>query len=218
MLKALTQRRRGRLEASMEAGAWSGPIFRDMSAGEDLEEAQPAGKRTALGRAIYNDIRWYLPSLLQVEDRMSMAFSLESRAPLLDYRIVEHAAIVPSTLKMKNMETKHILRRAVRDLLPAAVYNRKDKMGMPTPIALWFRGSLAGWVRSELSRSTIADSGLFDAGYVQACIDEHLAGQRDRSVEIWKLLNVAAWWRIYVEDSNGGIEQAKAGLTVGAPA
>ena len=106
---------------------------------------------------------------------------------------------MPSVLKMKNLEMKHILRRAVKDLLPDSVYSRKDKMGMPTPIAPWFRGSLAGWVRSELSAPQLASAGLFDMAYVQTCVDEHLSGQKDRSVDIWKLLNVSAWWRVFIE-------------------
>ena len=98
---------------------------------------------------MYRDMKWYLPALLQVEDRTSMAFSLESRAPLLDYRLVEHAARVPGVLKLKNLEMKHIFREAVKDLLPPSIYKRTDKMGMPTPISRWFtRHFFVLWMNS----------------------------------------------------------------------
>jgi asparagine synthase (glutamine-hydrolysing) len=108
---------------------------------------------------MYYDFKWYLPALLQVEDRTSMAFSLESRAPLLDYRVLEHAASVPSSLKMRGLEMKHVLRSAVADLLPADILARTDKMGMPTPIDLWFRGPLKDWVREELAPARVAATG-----------------------------------------------------------
>ena len=147
---------------------------------------------------MYVDMKWYLPALLQVEDRTSMAFSLESRAPLLDYRLVEHAATVPGALKLKNLEMKHVFREAVRDLLPPVVYNRTDKKGMPTPISIWFRGSLAGWIRSELQSRSVRSSGLLAPGYIQSALEEHISGRRDRSLDLWKLLNVATWWKLFM--------------------
>src|SRR5438132_8506389 len=107
-----------------------------------------------------------------------MALGLESAAPLLDYRLVEHAATVPSVLKLKNLEMKHVFREAVKDLLPADIYRRTDKMGMPTPTSVWFRGSLAQWVRTELQSESVRASGLLDANYIQAALDEHVSGQK----------------------------------------
>ena len=162
-----------------------------------------------MGAAMYVDMKWYLPALLHVEDRTSMAFSLESRAPLLDYRLVEHAATVPGALKLKNLEMKHVFREAVRDLLPPVVYNRTDKKGMPTPISIWFRGSLAGWVRSELQSSGVTSSGLLAPDYVQAALDEHISGRRDRSLDLSKLLNVATWWKLFIEPGASGAQSPR---------
>jgi asparagine synthase (glutamine-hydrolysing) len=134
-----------------------------------------------------------------------MAFSLESRAPLLDYRVLEHAALVPSSLKMRGLEMKHVLRRAVGDLLPPAVLARTDKMGMPTPIDLWFRGPLKDWVREELSPGRVAATGLFASGYVERMLAEHTEGRADRSLELWKLLNVLTWWRLFAEGEAPGL-------------
>ncbi len=146
---------------------------------------------------MYYDLKWYLPALLQVEDRTSMAFSLESRAPLLDYRLLEHAARVPSALKMKGLEMKHILKEAVKDLLPTTIYRRTDKKGMPTPIAPWFRGELNEWVSDELSSPTAR--ALFAPRYIEQAIQEHMSGKRDRSIDLWKMLNVTIWWRLFID-------------------
>src|SRR5204862_3809880 len=85
------------------------------------------------------DLKTLLPALLQVEDRTSMAVSLESRVPLLDHRIVELVASMPPMVKFKGGRSKHIFREAVRPIVPADVYGRTDKMGFPVPLARWAR-------------------------------------------------------------------------------
>jgi len=199
MSRALRGGRRGRLQASSTLGDWAGERFGEQLV-EMLEPSIPdesrSTPRTPLAAATSQDMKWYLPSLLHVEDRTSMAFSLESRAPLLDYRLIEHAATVPSALKMKGLTTKYVLREAVRDLLPPAIYRRTDKMGMPTPVAPWFRGELSSWVRSQLLSEEC--SGLLSLRYVEQAVAEHTSGKRDRSNDIWKALNVEAWWRVFM--------------------
>ena len=198
MLRALRSGRRARLRADTTQGDWAGERFADAQLEHTCarETDGEAGGMTPLTAATSWDMRWYLPALLHVEDRASMAFSLESRAPLLDYRVIEHAASVPSALKMKGLVTKHILREAVRDLLPPAIYKRTDKMGMPTPIAPWFRSELSGWVQSRLLKSE--QSGLLSTDYVRRAFSEHLSGKRDRSIDLWKALSVEAWWGTFI--------------------
>jgi asparagine synthase (glutamine-hydrolysing) len=208
LVRALRRGRRGRLSASASAGDWAGPQFEDLQANEPMSQSSNGG-RTALGRAMYYDFKWYLPALLQVEDRTSMAFSLESRAPLLDYRVLELAARVPSSLKLRGLDMKHILKEAVADLLPPAVLRRTDKMGMPTPIDMWFRGPLGPWVRSELSPTRVEATGLFAPAYVQRMLAEHAEGRADRSIELWKLLNVLTWWRLFAEGEAPGLAEAR---------
>jgi asparagine synthase (glutamine-hydrolysing) len=208
LARALRGGRRGRLTASAAGGEWAGPLFDGLAPTESAVQQQDDG-RTPLGRALYYDFKWYLPALLQVEDHTSMAFSLESRAPLLDYRVLEHAALVPSSLKMRGLEMKHVLRRAVGDLLPPSVLARTDKMGMPTPVDLWFRGPLNAWVRDELAPERVANTGLFAPGYVERTLAEHTTGRTDRSTELWKLLNVLTWWRLFVEGEASGLTEAR---------
>lgn len=203
MLKAILRGRRARLRASNELGPWAGPAFRQASAAQKPVAQTSSGhlkpgERSALGSAMYYDMKWYLPALLQVEDRTSMAFSLESRAPLLDYRLIELASRVPTPLRMKHLDMKHIFKAAVKDLLPASIVRRTDKMGMPTPVDVWFRESLAGWVREQLDSGEAREFGLLDRDYVLKALEEHQSGARDRSLDLWKMLNLVTWWRLHV--------------------
>jgi asparagine synthase (glutamine-hydrolysing) len=205
LLNALGTGRRGRLQATSILGAWAGPRFADdrrlMPDEKDcsIPGTQHSSLSTPLAAAQYADLKWYLPALLQVEDRTSMAFSLESRAPLLDYRLIEHAASVPSALKMKDLTMKRVLRESVRDLLPPPIYARKDKMGMPTPTALWFRGELSHWVEQCLTENP---SGLLAHGHVQQALHDHRTGIRDRSTDLWKMLNVEVWWKVFMSNDS----------------
>jgi asparagine synthase (glutamine-hydrolysing) len=97
------------------------------------------------------EIARFLPSLLQVEDRMSMAHGLESRVPLLDLALVEFVLSLPMHLRISGASPKDILRNAMSDLLPAEVVNRKDKMGFPVPIISWLKRDKSGQVEDLLN-------------------------------------------------------------------
>ncbi len=206
LLKALVRGRRARLRPTASLGGWAGSAIRKAH-GESLasEAVLPAGgvkpepaEVSPLSAVMRYDLKWYLPALLQVEDRTSMAFSLESRAPLLDYRLIEHAATVPAPMRMKRLDMKHVLKEAVMNLLPADIVRRTDKMGMPTPIDLWFRGSLAGWIEQQLDSPEVRALDILDLGYVRAALEEHRTGAKDRSLDLWKMLNLVTWWRLFI--------------------
>lgn len=95
-----------------------------------------------LNRMVYFDLKQYLPGLLHVEDRTSMAFSLESRVPLLDHRLVEWMASIPPWLRCRDYELKPLLRGAMEKQLPREIVERRDKLGFPTPTREWFDGPL----------------------------------------------------------------------------
>src|SRR6185436_6018504 len=98
------------------------------------------------------DLNTLLPALLQVEDRTSMAVSLESRVPLLDHRIVELAASMPPRVKFKGGRSKHIFREVVETIVPAEVSRRTDKMGFPVPLNRWYREEpVRGFVADTMS-------------------------------------------------------------------
>src|SRR5262249_46534441 len=112
-----------------------------------FDPVEPIWRRTqgwdGLSRLLYLDTKAWLPNDILIKaDRMSMAASIELRVPFLDYRLVEYAATIPSRLKLKGSRTKHVLKQAVRDLVPPTILQR-GKMGFPTPLAWMFQHHLA---------------------------------------------------------------------------
>ncbi|GMX57713.1 MAG: asparagine synthase (glutamine-hydrolyzing) [Candidatus Yanofskyibacterium parasiticum] len=101
------------------------------------------GYNTNLGQRIKEDVtRWSLPALLRYEDKNSMAFSIESRLPFLDYRLVEYMARLPLSQKMRNGWTKFVLRQAMKGVIPEKIERRKSKLGFSTPEELWLKKNL----------------------------------------------------------------------------
>lgn len=146
-----------------------------------------------LDRLLYTDTMVYLPDdILMKVDKMSMAVSLESRVPLLDYTVAEFAASIPARYKLKGSQKKHILKKSLKGLLPDTILYRK-KAGFSLPIASWVKGSLREMVCDVLSRDSLARTGLFNPDYVQNVIDDHMAGRRDNSRPIWGLTNFMLW-------------------------
>ena len=119
-------------------------------------------KRSLLNKMLSFDLNFFIPSLLQVEDRTSMAVSLESRVPLLDHRIVELAAKMPPTVKWKGGRPKHVFREAVKNIVPNSIWSRKDKRGFPTPISEWFNGPLKDYVHETMNSKKANERGLYD--------------------------------------------------------
>jgi asparagine synthase (glutamine-hydrolysing) len=134
-----------------------------------------------------------LPALLQVEDRVSMAASLESRVPLLDHRIVELIASVPPALKFKGGELKYLLKRATRDLVPPKVRARKDKMGFPVPLQEWMRGPARDFVGDVFSSRSALERELFDNRQVVDGLERENRFGR----QTWGLLCLELWQRAF---------------------
>ncbi|GAC1673797.1 MAG: asparagine synthase (glutamine-hydrolyzing) [Candidatus Acidiferrum sp.] len=144
------------------------------------------------------DIVASLPALLQVEDRVSMAASLESRVPLLDYRIVDLVTSMPAPLKFKGAEMKYALKKAIGDILPPRILNRKDKMGFPVPLHLWARGRAQEFMRETLLSSECRSRGMYDITSVEKLFDsEQPYGRR-----LWGLLNLELWHRQFIDASH----------------
>jgi len=147
-------------------------------------------------KMVHFDLSANLPALLHVEDRVSMACSLESRVPLLDRRIVELVAGMPPGMKFKGAEMKYILKRAVRDVLPAPILERKDKMGFPVPLHLWARKDLRSFFRDILLSERSRTRGLFDPVCMEKLIDEEDAFGR----KLWGLINIELWYREFIDN------------------
>jgi len=141
------------------------------------------------------DLVTNLPALLHVEDRVSMAVSLESRVPLLDWRIVDLVTRMPPPMKFKGAEMKYVLKRAVADLIPAPVLARKDKMGFPVPLHLWMRGTAGEFVRDVLLGRACRERGLFDPVQVERLLRHDAPFDR----RLWGLLNLELWFQIFLD-------------------
>lgn len=172
----------------------------------------PAGLSTA-GDLLTYDVQNYLPALLTVEDRTSMAASLESRVPLLDFRIAELAQKLPADLRMPaGTANKPVLRRAVQGITPSFVLDRKDKKGFPTPLGAWLRGEGRATAHTVLLGPTSRTAGrLFHRQVVEHLLDTHWQGA-DRSRQLWMLLNVEFWFRTFIDPDSEGESLHTGGL------
>lgn len=153
-----------------------------------------------LSKILYTDVKTYLPGGILVKvDRMSMANSLEVRAPILDKDIIEFAATLPSEMKFKNGEKKHILKEAFKPLLPDDVLYRK-KMGFSVPLATWFREHIKSIAERYLFGYSTGVHEYFHTDTITQWWDEHQAESHDHSHLLWSLLMFQMWYVKYMEN------------------
>jgi asparagine synthase (glutamine-hydrolysing) len=169
---------------------------------EPHEEVVTAiGQAPRLGpidRLIYQHCKFYLDGQnLVTVDRASMACGLEVRAPFLDRALVELACRIPSRLKLVGWQTKYILKRALRDLLPKAILTRR-KQGFGAPIGLWLRSPLRWALEERLAPERVARLGLFNPETTTRLVTEHLNGVRDHRKVLWALMMFDAWREHYL--------------------
>jgi len=141
----------------------------------------------------------YLPDdILAKVDRTSMAVSLESRVPLLDHRLLEFVATIPSSLKLVGGVGKHILKRAMAGRLPAEILTRR-KMGFGVPLGAWFRGELHDMTHDLLLDPRTRQRGIFNPSWVEGLLRTHDSGRRDCSARLWAVLCLELWMRRWVD-------------------
>ncbi len=145
------------------------------------------------------DTEWYLPTDLLVKmDIATMANGLEARSPFLDHHLVEFVARLPSRFKLRGTVSKHLLKRAVADLVPAANLSRA-KRGFAVPIGRWFRGELREFMADHLLGHRASERGLFERPVIERLIDDHLRGRADRAHHLWVLLMLELWHREFID-------------------
>ncbi len=154
-----------------------------------------APTRNELERLVYLYAKTYLQDDILVKvDRASMACSLEVRAPFLDVDLVEFLGRVPPRLKLRRFETKHLLKEAMKDVLPPGIATRSKK-GFGIPVAQWLKGELREAVTDELSPDRLRSQGIFEPAEVQRLLSEHLTGRRDHRKQLWTLFMFQLWHR-----------------------
>jgi asparagine synthase (glutamine-hydrolysing) len=155
-----------------------------------------------LRRLMDVDLATQMPEdLLLLTDKMSMAVSLECRVPLLDQRLVKLAARIPGAVKMHDGELKHLMKRALRGVLPEQILTR-EKRGFGAPIGAWFKAELAALVRDLLSKEVLQRRGLLDPEIVQRTVREHETQQADRTDHLLALINLELWCRLYLDGAS----------------
>ena len=150
--------------------------------------AARANTDDALALVQYIDMQTYLVGDINTKvDRASMAHSLEVREPLMDHELVEWAATLPSSLKLRGSNGKRILKKAMEPRLPHDVLYR-PKMGFSVPLARWFRGPLRQRMRQALLDGPMLEGGLINGDVVRQLVEEHESGRSDHSTAMWSLL------------------------------
>jgi len=152
-------------------------------------------------RMSYFDIKTVLPALLQVEDRTSMAVSLESRVPLLDHRIVELSSRVSPAIKYKGLESKYLLKKATTNIIPKEILDRKDKIGFAVPLDKLYKNKV---VKNFLREILLGKKAKERAIYNIAGIEKLLESEKEFGRQIWGLLCLELWFQIFIDYNYDG--------------
>ena len=156
-----------------------------------------------LDRCVSIDFASYLPDDILVKlDRMTMANSLEGRAPFLSHRLVEFAVRLPDALRVRDGRGKHLLRRTAARWLPPEVLN-KPKQGFAIPLGQWFRGPLAALAGDLFASRAFRDRGLLQPEAARRYLDGHLRGDADHGELLWSMVSLELWARRYLDTGSG---------------
>ena len=152
-------------------------------------------------RALCGDFSTYFPDQLLVKaDVSSMAHSLEARSPLLDTEMIEFAATIPTALRLRGWETKHLLKRLASRFVPPEVLYRR-KRGFVMPASSWLRGAMAPYVRAALDSPSFHDRGWVRPEFTRRLLDEHQRGVHDWGDPLFTLLVLELWARLALDES-----------------
>jgi asparagine synthase (glutamine-hydrolysing) len=154
---------------------------------------------SGVNQLVYVDLKTSLPDdLLVLTDKMTMAASIECRAPFLDHELVEMTASMPGDLKVRGFKLKYILKKALHPWLPQEILHRK-KRGFGAPMGSWIRSDLSGLMDGLLSETQVRQRGLFNPTVVADLIAKHKAQKADYTDHLLALVNLELWCRIFLD-------------------
>ena len=195
----------GMFEPEVKTRLYSGDFLRRVNGHDPFASFRAAyadcSSADPLDRSMYVDARTYMiDDVLTKVDRMSMAVSLEAREPLLDHKLLEFAARVPSSLKLKNGQSKYLLRRGLEGRVPRSIVER-TKRGFEAPIGEWLRGPLAAMVTELLLDGRLRQRGLFNMPEVTRLWTEHRDGRADHRHRLWQMTMLEMWFRTFIDSA-----------------
>jgi asparagine synthase (glutamine-hydrolysing) len=152
--------------------------------------------KSYINKMTHFDLKTLLPALLQVEDRMSMISSIESRVPLLDHRIIDLVTTMPPAIKFNEGQTKYIFKKTLRNKVPAEILDRKDKMGFPVPLNEWMSDkTFQSYVRDLLGSKKARERGIFKTGVEDMLLHKN----NNYGRQLWGVLSLEMWFQTFFE-------------------
>jgi len=163
---------------------------------DTISKMMKDSQKSILENSMMQLVNTSVPALLHYEDRDSMAHSIESRVPFLDYRLVEFVIGLPDSYKIKDARTKFVMREAMKGIIPGKIENRHDKLGFMSPEEVWIRNNPEIF-RSELEEACSRLSEMVDRNKVLAWFDERIASEKNFGYSFWKLISVGRWMKVF---------------------
>jgi asparagine synthase (glutamine-hydrolysing) len=200
--------------AEQRAQFFSPQVLRETSGHDPYDSfcrvVEPARSiRDPIRRALHFEAKTFLHGLLVIEDKLSMAHSLESRVPLLDHALVDFVTTLPTRYLInhqwdknpsgdENLAGKYLFRRAMEGVLPDRIL-LKRKQGFSAPEQSWYQGPLMNYVKTILLDRKTLSRGFFQEAFVRRVLDEHLSGAVNHRLLIWSLLSFEFWNRLFMD-------------------
>ena len=188
----LSQRRR---YAALKSNEWFSDDFKEGVCVDDQESPDKDLQSVLLAETT----KYPLPLYLRIEDRNSMAHSVEARLPFLDYRLVKFAFSLPDDWRVGATKGKILLREAGRGRIPEVVRSRAEKMGFPTPWTRWFREDLYEPIGDLLSTQRMRERGMFNADFVRCALEKHRSGEADFAEPLFRIAQFELWADLFNE-------------------
>jgi asparagine synthase (glutamine-hydrolysing) len=181
--------------AKLRLNGWRAKLFADQQSSELATDVDRRNSR--LRRALYIDQTSWLPDqLLECNDRVTMAASVEARMPFLDHHIAEYVSALPDEQRVRGLTTKWILRRAARRLIPPEL-TKRQKAGWRLDVAGWLRNDLRDFTLDHLQGRSSVTRQYYDGATLDRVLEDHLKGKKNYETLLWTLLNIEIWHRTY---------------------